>query len=404
MSGQVAVVDVETTGFGRADRIVEIACVTVDLDGGIVGEWATLVNPMRDISREVTAVHGLSSSDVEAAPTFAVIAGTVASVLSGRVIAAHNLSFDTRMLRQEYTRLRVDWPAGGGLCTMHTASLLGAPVRNLEGCCRRFGVELDTAHAALGDARATAQLLLALMDGHPELMEEVQRLVETAVSIPAAGLGTSMRTHQRSTVRARRDRSYVTRLTAGLPAHPELSSEQNSYLGVLDVALEDLVITRAEKDKLEAVALDLGLDQAEIDAAHRVYFDDLVAAALRDGQVTAAERRELDAVAAALGFEKKLETRLKRVGRAHGVTLKPGARVCLTGSADVSVGGKAWSRTLAEELARSAGLVPVDSVSRKCELVVAGDTTTMSKKARTARGYGISVIGVREFLDLMGAG
>jgi len=400
--GQVVVVDVETTGFRRSDRIVEIACVNVDLRDGIVGEWATLVNPMRDISSEVSGIHGLTSSDVEAAPTFDEIAGTIAAILSARVIAAHNLSFDARMLSQEYVRLGVDWPVSGGLCTMHAASVEGAPVRNLAGCCSTFGVELETSHAALGDARATAQLLLALVARRPELKREVLTLAECAAPISATGLGTSMRTQQRSAVRARRDSRYVTRLAARLPAHPDLRSEQSCYLGVLDLALDDLVITVAERQELEALAVDLGLTRSELSAAHSVYFNDLVTAALRDGQVTAAEREQLDGVAAALGFEKELKSRLTEAEDPHVAILRRGTRVCFTGSADVSFNGEPWSRTLAERVARSVGLVPVNSVSRKCGLVVAGDMTTMSTKARKAREYGVPVVSVRAFLDLIG--
>ena len=44
-----AVVDTETTGFGKTDRILEIGIVLVD-GNEMVQEWETLINPERDIS------------------------------------------------------------------------------------------------------------------------------------------------------------------------------------------------------------------------------------------------------------------------------------------------------------------------------------------------------------------
>jgi hypothetical protein len=49
-SERVVVVDTETTGVYRTDRIVEIACVTLAMDGTVLSEWETLVN------RSVTSV------------------------------------------------------------------------------------------------------------------------------------------------------------------------------------------------------------------------------------------------------------------------------------------------------------------------------------------------------------
>ena len=81
MSARVVVTDVETTGLGRTDRVVEIACVTVDLDHGIIDEWSSLVNPMRDISQGVTSIHGLDATHVSAAPTFDEIARKLKGML-----------------------------------------------------------------------------------------------------------------------------------------------------------------------------------------------------------------------------------------------------------------------------------------------------------------------------------
>jgi DNA polymerase III epsilon subunit-like protein len=59
-----AVVDVETTGFSPRvhDRMLEVAVVRLAPDGALEDEYATLLNPGRDMG--ATDVHGLTAADV----------------------------------------------------------------------------------------------------------------------------------------------------------------------------------------------------------------------------------------------------------------------------------------------------------------------------------------------------
>ena len=100
------VVDVETTGFSRHDRIVEIAAVTLNtLTWEIEDEFDTLINPERDVGP--VGVHGISASMVEAAPTFGEIVAALARRLHQGILIGHNLQFDSRMLGLEFGRLGV---------------------------------------------------------------------------------------------------------------------------------------------------------------------------------------------------------------------------------------------------------------------------------------------------------
>lgn len=154
-----AVVDVETTGFAArgSDRIVEVAVVQLDSTGRVTGEWCTLLNPGRDLGPQ--HVHRIRAADVWHAPTFAQAAGALAARLAGRVVVAHNLSFDARFLTAEFARIGVDLPVSG-LCTMRLADryLPDRAGRSLRACCEAAGVVLESAHSALYDARATARL------------------------------------------------------------------------------------------------------------------------------------------------------------------------------------------------------------------------------------------------------
>lgn len=152
----------ETTGFSPKllDRVAEVAVVQVDPGGVVTGEWASLVNPQRDLGP--VRVHGIRAADAAAAPTFDLVAGEVARMLAGRVVVAHNLSFDARFLLAEFARLGVDVPvdAALGLCTMRLAGeYLPGVGRSLRACCEAAGVTVDHHHEALSDARAAAGLL-----------------------------------------------------------------------------------------------------------------------------------------------------------------------------------------------------------------------------------------------------
>ncbi len=152
---RLAVVDVETTGLRLDDRVVEVACVTMSHDGRIEEVWETLVNPHRDVG--ATWIHGITNEMVERAPTFAEIAASLADVIDGAILVAHNLSFDARMLNREFDLLSIPFDVGDGVDTLALTRC------KLPVACERYGVELADAHRASADALATATLLSVLI-------------------------------------------------------------------------------------------------------------------------------------------------------------------------------------------------------------------------------------------------
>jgi DNA polymerase-3 subunit epsilon len=163
------VVDVETTGISAyaGDRITEVAAVYVN-HGHIADAFQSLVNPQRRIPSYVTQLTGISDAMVRDAPRFEQIAGDLAAHLVGRVFVAHNASFDWNFLSAEYERLAtapLDAIASRRLCTVRLARRLLAhvPRRNLDAVAWHYGVTIEGRHRAVGDARATARVLLGLL-------------------------------------------------------------------------------------------------------------------------------------------------------------------------------------------------------------------------------------------------
>ena len=373
------VVDVETTGFGKHDRLVEIAIVAMDPESWeTVDEYDTLLNPERDVGP--VGVHGVSASMVEVAPVFGDVVADISRRVNGTLLVAHNLPFDARMLRQEFERNGVQVDLGTGLCTFKRTR------QKLEAACKERGVELACAHRALADARATAELARRLWGDGAELGAEEPVRVGYVAQKP------SQRTVRRGLVDA--GVSPMHRVVAR-SHYPHCDELILGYLDALDWVLDDGVIDQKERAEIKQLAQELGIPERERLKAHRDYFDCIVAAAKRDGVVSPAEHEIIARIA------DQLELADVEIPDPTPVTvvenLEPGDRICFTGTAFVN--GRTWSRDDLQALARKAGLVPVPSVTKKrCDILVAADVASRSSKARAARSYGKPVVSVADFL------
>lgn len=399
-----AVVDVETTGLyvNRHDRVIEIGVVHLDCAGKVTGEWATLVNPVRDLGP--VSVHGIRAADVRKAPAFEQVAGTLTCLLKGRMVVAHNLAFDAMFLAAEYARLGVDVPisAGDGLCTMRLAiDYLPLASRSLASCCRAAAVPLTGHHDALQDAHATAGLLAHLLTqaGTPTPWEQA---AVRAAALPWPALPASSATAVRRGQASTASQHFLARLVDRIPHSTEPAID--SYLAVLDGALLDRHISASEADALVDLAEHLGLDREAALAAHRSYLTALGAAAWEDGVVTEAETADLRQVATMLGLgsadveEALLRGRKQNPSPHEGALgrfeLQPGDHIVLTG--EMSEPREVWA-----ERARAAGLTVGNGVTKKTVLVVAGDPDSLSGKARKARDYKIPIITEMAFADIL---
>ena len=155
---QAVVLDTETTGVGGADRIVSLAAIPLDAGLRPSGPGVHLVfNPGRPSHPCAQAVHGLTDKLLARHPRFADHAEDIRSVFRGKMLVAHNLSFDLRMLAQEFTALGLPAPGGRGgrYCTMREfrARHAGQSAK-LDLVLRRLGLpaRAGQAHGAFEDA------------------------------------------------------------------------------------------------------------------------------------------------------------------------------------------------------------------------------------------------------------
>ncbi|MCV2460750.1 DEDDh family exonuclease [Streptomyces sp. ICN988] len=178
-----AVVDVETTGLARDDRIISAAVYRLDARGEVEDHWYTLVNPQRDPGP--VWIHGLTNDVLRDAPLFPDVAEEFAARLDGRVLVAHNAVFDWQMIAREYARAKREAPVRHRLCTIALSKALDLPLPNhkLESLAAHFGVVQQRAHHALDDARVLAEafrpsLLAAAAGGVRLPLHECRPLTE----------------------------------------------------------------------------------------------------------------------------------------------------------------------------------------------------------------------------------
>jgi DNA polymerase III epsilon subunit family exonuclease len=407
-----AVVDVETTGFSNRDRVLEVAVVHADPDGSVTDRWTTLVNPRRDIPN--TRIHGISGSDLVHAPTFADIAGDLAEQLSGRVFVAHNAAFDTRLLDAEFARLGLTGSpfADAFLCTQSlTGALLPASGRRLSAALAAAGITNARAHAALGDAEATAELLQHYLRIGPGTVDAFLHGVR-AVDLPVAELGTGRgaalcpRTADVAAPRDTGDGTWLNQLASGVPLAGRGNVDE--YLDLLGVAMLDRELSVHEIQQLTDCATDLGIGRDEVLELHTGFVRQLAVLAWADGVVTDEERDDIVQAATVLGVAEEEATRLLESpstvadtptgadarGVTGGIRLAPGDRVTFTGTTEIP-------RDVWEARATDAGL-DVGGVKKSSVLLVAADPDSFSSKATRARELGVPVVSETGFARLLG--
>ena len=165
------VVDLETTG-GRPsgdghDSITEIGAVKVR-GGAVLGEFATLVDPGRSIPPQIVALTGITSAMVYDAPRIEAVLPAFLEFSRGAVLVAHNAGFDIGFLRAAAERSHLPWPKPAVLCTVRLARRVltrdEAPSVRLSALAQLFSASTTPTHRALDDARATVDVLHALIE------------------------------------------------------------------------------------------------------------------------------------------------------------------------------------------------------------------------------------------------
>lgn len=162
--------DVETTGLGDTDQVVEIAII--DARGVVLLD--TLVRPTVPVSEAAAAIHGISADQLASAPTWDAVISQVRSLLDGSLVICHGAHFDASQIDQSCQANGLATPhVIAWKCTLH----LLTPAN--DGHRPRLSLAMDLAgatrpsdgqaHRAAYDAECCRRIVCALATARPPL-------------------------------------------------------------------------------------------------------------------------------------------------------------------------------------------------------------------------------------------
>ena len=172
--------DLETTGTNIvSDRIVEISYLKISINGEEESK-TRLINPEIPIPPQATIIHGITDEDVKDSPTFKMIAKSLAAQIEGCDLAGYNSNrFDIPLLAEEFLRAGVDIDLMRRKFVDIQTIFHKKEQRTLSAAYKFYcNKDLENAHSAAVDTKATYEILQAQLDFYPDLKNDINFLSE----------------------------------------------------------------------------------------------------------------------------------------------------------------------------------------------------------------------------------
>lgn len=158
--------DFETTGLSpERDEIVEFGAIKF-IDGKIVGQFESLIDPLRSIPADASRISGIDDSMVKGKPRLAEILPGFMAFIQDSVLMAHNAGFDLGFLRVGCTRVGHALPQNLVIDTQILARKAwpGQKSYSLQNLVAMLQIPPNKAHRALDDSLMCMKLFLACAD------------------------------------------------------------------------------------------------------------------------------------------------------------------------------------------------------------------------------------------------
>lgn len=162
--------DIESTGVSVGqDKIVEICLLKVHPNQK--EEVKTyLINPEREIPKEVIEIHGITNEDVKDKPNFKTLAPEINAFIGNSDMAGYNSNrFDVPLLVEEFLKVGIDFNISNRNFVDVQNIFHKMEPRTLKGAYKFYcNKELINAHSAEADTRATYEVLKAQLDKYSD--------------------------------------------------------------------------------------------------------------------------------------------------------------------------------------------------------------------------------------------
>ena len=174
----LAIFDLETTGLNiTKDRIVEIAIIKVHPNGD-EEYFLKRVNPEMPIPEETSLIHGIFNKDIENEPKFSEIADELVKFLGDADLAGYNSNkFDIPVLSEELLRVGNDFDVSNRKFVDVQNIFHKMEQRTLAAAYKFYcNKEIENAHNALADTKATWEVLKAQIEKYDTLEKNIDSL------------------------------------------------------------------------------------------------------------------------------------------------------------------------------------------------------------------------------------
>lgn len=162
------VFDTETTGLNPSggDQMISIGAVRIVNGRVLTGEcFDELVCPGVSVPAKSTVFHGITDDMLEGKPTIKEILPKFAEFVGKAVLVAHNAAFDMKFIELQSEKCEVNF-VNPVLDTVLLSAFVHdhTNLHTLDDLAKRYGIDIEGRHSALGDAMATAHVFIKLVE------------------------------------------------------------------------------------------------------------------------------------------------------------------------------------------------------------------------------------------------
>jgi DNA polymerase-3 subunit epsilon len=181
------VIDCETSGLDPSrDRLLSVAAIEVAEERILAsGSYSAIVQQQEPSEPRNMLIHGLGAEAQLGGRAAPDVLRELAAFVGERPVAGFHAPFDRAILSRAFARAGMSRPKWNwlDLATLAPAFFPGRAAGDLDSWLAAFSIECPARHDALGDAYATAQLLLVMLaEARRQRVSSAESLIRLAAS------------------------------------------------------------------------------------------------------------------------------------------------------------------------------------------------------------------------------
>lgn len=167
--------DIETATANRSS-ICQIG-ITEVIDGVPQEPKSWLIQPEGNLYDSMNIwIHGITPEDTKDSPSFPEVWNEVYQYLKGKIVVAHNTSFDMYALRDAFNNYNMEYPTFDYFCTLRIARYIikGCYSYSLNVVLDYMNIQFEGHHRADCDSLGCAKLLLKCLEIDGSTLEDLE--------------------------------------------------------------------------------------------------------------------------------------------------------------------------------------------------------------------------------------